>query len=277
MGRRVHYPRDILFSPKTKLLSALQTVFRPIANALLKVGVGHTEAAEALKTAFVRVATDNYGLRNRPTNVSRVAAMTGLDRDEVKRLREIPEEHSERPQTTTCTLDKILEVWHTDPKFIDETGEPRLLDTTGRKPDFNELVRICSDLPPGSIRSELHNAGVIEKIGGGKIRSLKRFYSYTDDYEKLEHLLLNAMLTVAQCVDQNIGASDSDSWAQHAISLTGVRSSDLPRVRNVAKERCSDFARQFEDLFAAYESLFRNGSDDRPDSSVRIAVYYVEH
>ena len=51
-----------------QILDALLVALRPLARALLRVGIGYREFAEMSKTAFVDVATTDYGLRGRPTN-----------------------------------------------------------------------------------------------------------------------------------------------------------------------------------------------------------------
>ena len=71
-----------------QILGAILLVLRPLAKALLRVGVGYREFSEIAKIAFVQTATEEYGLRGRPTNISRVAVMTGLTRKEVKRVRD---------------------------------------------------------------------------------------------------------------------------------------------------------------------------------------------
>ncbi|MFQ5549243.1 MAG: DUF6502 family protein, partial [Woeseia sp.] len=63
-----------------QILDALLVAIRPLARALLRVGIGYREFAEISKAAFVDIATKDYGLRGRPTNISRVAVMTGLTR-----------------------------------------------------------------------------------------------------------------------------------------------------------------------------------------------------
>ena len=67
---------------------AFFVVLKPIARILLRYGIGFREFAEVAKSAFVDVATAEYGIRGRPTNISRVAVMTGLTRKEVRRLRD---------------------------------------------------------------------------------------------------------------------------------------------------------------------------------------------
>lgn len=59
-----------------QILKAFFLVLRPIAKILLRYGIGYREFAEVVKSALVDVATDEYGIRGRPTNISRVAVMT---------------------------------------------------------------------------------------------------------------------------------------------------------------------------------------------------------
>ena len=73
---------------KRYVLRALLVALKPIAKMLLRNGIGYREFAEIAKSAFVDVATSEYGLRGRPTNISRVAVMTGVTRKEVRRIRD---------------------------------------------------------------------------------------------------------------------------------------------------------------------------------------------
>ena len=82
------YSASMNNNSKSAPLLALLKALMPIARLLMKCGVGYREFAEIAKCAFVDVATQDYGLRGRPTNISRVAVMTGLTRKEVKRLRD---------------------------------------------------------------------------------------------------------------------------------------------------------------------------------------------
>ena len=62
------------------LLSACRILLRPIALLLLKGGVTWREFSELSKSVFVSVATDEFGISGRPTNVSRVSILTGISR-----------------------------------------------------------------------------------------------------------------------------------------------------------------------------------------------------
>ena len=61
-----------------KLNAAFLLLLQPIARLFLRYGRGIKEFYELSKTAFVVVASEDYGVGGRPTNASRVAAMTGI-------------------------------------------------------------------------------------------------------------------------------------------------------------------------------------------------------
>ena len=53
----------------------------------MKCGMTWKEFSAISKSVFVETATDEYGIRGRPTNISRVSVLTGISRKEIKRRR----------------------------------------------------------------------------------------------------------------------------------------------------------------------------------------------
>ena len=82
---------------KGSATAALRLLFRPIARIMLRAGINWQELADVCKATYVEVATEDFGIRGRPTNISRVAILTGLTRREVRRLRNLLQEHD--PET----------------------------------------------------------------------------------------------------------------------------------------------------------------------------------
>ena len=94
-----------------QILDAFFVILRPIAKILLRCGIGFREFAEVSKAAFVDVASSEYGLRGRPTNISRVAVMSGLTRKEVRRIRNKIEsgEHAVAVKSTPlCETTRVM-------------------------------------------------------------------------------------------------------------------------------------------------------------------------
>lgn len=167
----------MVFEPSKSLIrGAVRGVLRPIVRLLLKSGWTWKEFAELAKTTYVEVATNEFGLRGRPTNASRVAILTGLDRREVRRQRERLEAEGEAEPAYMSRASRVLSGWHQDPDFLQEDGQPRVLGP-GDQPGFETLVhRYAGDVPATAMLKELRGAGALERLADGRLRVLKRSY-----------------------------------------------------------------------------------------------------
>jgi hypothetical protein len=158
---------------QSRLRAALLGVLRPLAAMLLRFGIGYRDFAEVAKAAFVDAATAEFGVRGRPTNISRVAAMTGLTRKEVRRLRATAAAEP-APEPGTVPAD-VLHRWYTDPRYAGAAGVPRDLPFEGEVPSFAALVRECAgDLPAGAVRAELRRIGALVETPAGDLRATRR-------------------------------------------------------------------------------------------------------
>ncbi len=157
-------------------LAACRTLLRPIASLLLKCGLTWREFAEVSRGVFVTVAGTEYGLRGRPTNLSRVAILTGINRKEVARLRERETGAEAAGPGRTTDATRVLSGWHQDADFVDGQGQPRVLAETGAGASFEQLCRrYGGDVPASTMRKELKRVGAIAEDGNG-LRAIRRFY-----------------------------------------------------------------------------------------------------
>lgn len=163
---------------KSSVISALRQLMRPIARLMLSAGIPWREFAEHVKQVFVSVATDEFGVNGRPTNVSRVSLLTGIARKEVRRLRDLDAaaaQAASRPATTTGAT-RLLGVWHQDERYRHRAGKARELPLKGPAPSFESLHRECGcDIPESTMLKELARAGAVS-IEGEKVRALTRYY-----------------------------------------------------------------------------------------------------
>lgn len=149
------------------LLVSLATVLRPIARLMLQAGLGSSEFIAVAKSVFVHVATEEFGLRGRPTNVSRVSAMTGISRKEIARIRsEGPIERRLRPDLESTPTNTVIHYWHYDPEFSFSNGKPRPLPFSGSSSFATLVAKYAGDIPPGAIRAELRRSGIVDEQNG---------------------------------------------------------------------------------------------------------------
>lgn len=157
-------------------LSACRTLLRPIASLLLKCGLTWRDFAEVSKSVFVAIAGAEYGLRGRPTNLSRVSILTGIHRKEVARLRELEASTTAGEPGKTTDATRVLSGWHQDAEFLDGQGLPLVLAETGDGASFERLCRrYGGDVPASTMRKELKRVGAIAEEGNG-LRAIRRFY-----------------------------------------------------------------------------------------------------
>lgn len=162
---------------KSTLRLACRGLLRPIASVVLKCGMTWREFSELSKSVFVSVATDEFGIRGRPTNISRVSILTGISRKEVKRQRELLAEPVApiSPKTTDAT--RLLSGWHQDPGYVGNDGDPLALEREGPKPSFKSLFEnYGGDTPLQTLSRELLKAGSIEEDDRGRYVAKRRYH-----------------------------------------------------------------------------------------------------
>jgi hypothetical protein len=165
---------------KTAALKACRHFMLPIARFLLRNGIGFREFAEISKLAFVQVASDDYGLRGRRTNMSRVSVMTGINRKEIRKLRARLEAEDWEPNPALSKPVIVLAKWFTDPRYLGARGTPKwlALESQGKRESFSGLVReVGGDVPPGAMLKELIRAGCVIEARPGYWKAIKRQYS----------------------------------------------------------------------------------------------------
>ena len=262
-----------------QILGAFLVALKPIARILLRFGIGFREFSEIAKTAFVDVASSDFGLRGRPTNISRVAVMTGLTRKEVRRLRDKISDGEHTVVVKPTPLWDILHYWHADTEFLDDSGRPAILPFAGEKKSFASLVkRFGGDIPPGAMRTELKRVEAIDEDDEGNLRVLKRTFRPKGDHESLVASLVQGVYPLLATVSHNTDSNrDGDTWAQRIAFTQAVRKSDIPRLKRITADRIGSFAESIDDVFMAYETLHENDEANvNEKSTLAVGVFYFE-
>lgn len=272
------YSRRMQAREQKKILDAFFIVLRPIARILLRYGIGFREFAEVSKAAFVDVATKDYGIRGRPTNISRVAVMTGLTRKEVRRVRDQLTDNATEYSVKTTPLAHILYKWHSVADFLDADGQPLKLPFAGEGVTFSELVRrYGGDIPPGAMRTELRRVGAVDEDENGELTVTRRDVIPHVPLDKLRMMLLHgAYPLLSNIVKNSDPESDDAGWAQVTAFSGDIPNQDLKRLRRICKDRSKTTMTAFDDLLMAFER-----QEDAPDSvggdrPVAVGIFYFE-
>jgi hypothetical protein len=263
------------------VLKAANACIRPLVRMLMRSGVVYDQLDEIVRSAFVQEALGERDSRGRKTNVSRVAIRTGLPRKEVTRIKmelESPEsavESKEESRYHAGHAARVLQVWHSDPRYLTDNGEPRALPFTGEQLSFNAIVRIVGgDLPPGAVRAELIDAGAVILDENGNLRALKRYFVPGDVGAELLVGLTHFVVPVLEGLARNTDRSNTVPFIQRLAYSDRLAPEAVPLFRHIARERTSDFVQSVDDWLASNE--LPPDANPANDSRVALGVFYFE-
>ncbi len=193
----------------------------PIIGILLRNGVTHKDLALICKQLYVQVATDEFGIRGRDTNLSRVAMLTGIDRKEVARIKEAmhSNEQSEQSQQHQDRLTRLLSAWHQDPDFCTPDHQPKPLDIDGEQQSFALLVRrYGGDFPASALLKELKRVGVVETLADDKVIATKRYFVPAQSDPAALLRAGSVLQDIGNTLHHNIYKANSEKLAARATS-----------------------------------------------------------
>jgi hypothetical protein len=267
------------------LLVALASVLKPIAKLMLHSGVGYSEFCGVAKSVFVAVASEEYGLRGRPTNMSRVSAITGISRKEVSRLRQGGPLEKRTPILQTNPANTVLHHWHHDREYRLAPGLPKPLPFDGPG-SFSTLVgRYAGDIPPGAMKASLRQAGTISEDDAGLLLPRHRFFVPAQLDERVIRGMLfslsNLGSTVAHNTDLRRVRDSSDGFDPASLFLE--RAAWTNHIALPAKSDFRDWVREegtrfinLADSRLGEHELPRSAWSDADQRLVGVGIYYFE-
>ena len=120
----------------------MKKVLRPLVRLLLRNGVAFADFSDIARRVFVEVASEDFGLPGRKQSVSRISVLTGVNRKEVKRLLEEPEE-KESAKKENNRAARVVYAWMRDGDFRTKAGKPKVLGWGDPQAEgsFEDLVK----------------------------------------------------------------------------------------------------------------------------------------
>jgi hypothetical protein len=229
-------------SPNSAILQAARVLLRPVMRLMLKSGVSWKQFAETARAAFVDVATRDFGIRSRPTNVSRVAILTGINRRDVRRIREELESDAPPSEGYLSPARRVLSAWHQDAAYLDSTGQPALLFVDGATPSFESLLRSYGgDVPPVALLKELLLVGAIEKQLDGRVRAIKRHYvpQQLDPAKTLRGA--SALADIGNTIEHNLTQAADKARFERRASNENIDPRYLPEFQEMMEREGMQF------------------------------------
>ena len=255
---------------KTSLRNACQTLLRPIASVLMKSGMTWKEFSDLSKTVFVSVASDEFGIRGRPTNVSRVSILTGISRKEIKRQRDLIETEAPPSSSKTTDATRLLSGWHQDRLYTNSQDEPLPLAKQGTAPSFQSLFEVYGgDTPEQTLTRELLAANSIEPDSDGRYVATRRYHMPANMDVGNIHFLGSNLHDHAQTLSNNL----SDDGSPKRLEGFAVDDRIDPEAVDKFREFIDQKGEQFlEDVDEWLNRHRFDATDSKKTSPVRLGL-----
>lgn len=260
-----------------RLVSAIYAVFVPLASMLLRYGLTAAPVVNLLRTAFADAARRELGTRGKPASVNRVAQLTGFSRKHVGSLLEqaaaIP-----TPDALGAPIESaILTTWITSERFVDDLGQPRVLEIGPGPGTFAELVKTATGEDAAlKYLSRLSQSDCVSVLQDERIKMVRRNFDVLNDLPRMIAIMLVPAITT---IARNCG---TEPEARHCIRVTHSNRVDPTKVaivRRVSKERITRFLEDMDDLICRTEAesgttlTVADGSDR---VHLGVGAYYFE-
>lgn len=261
------------------VLAATRQWLKPLVHVLIRCGITWREFAEVAKTAYVEVATREFGKRRRPTNVSRTAVLTGLARREVRIQRERLDSGPEALTGYVTKASLVLSAWHLEPEFLDSSGKPALLALDGDGATFAALLRRCGagDIRPSTLLKELRSAGAIRVTDDGRLEPLQRMYVPQKMDAELVRLWGTVLADVATTYVHNLTRDPrTPARFERAALNDRVLASALPEFREFLNKEGQAFLERVDAWLLAHEATGSTGSSQKATIRLGAGVYHLQ-
>jgi len=229
---------------KGSATSALRLLFRPIARIMLRAGINWQELADVCKAVYVEVATEDFGIRGRPTNISRVAILTGLTRKEVRRLRTLLQDANPLPPS-------------------------------GERQSFESLCKKYSgDVAATTMLKELKHVEAVAEATDGTLTVKMRYYmpTMTDPERMLSSG--SVMEDMGYTVAYNLHRADTDPGSfERRATNTRMPANAVPKFRKFLNEEGQAFLERVDAWLSEHEL---DDNDDSKSIRLGLGAYWIE-
>jgi hypothetical protein len=256
-----------------QVLRSTRQWLKPLVHILLSCGVTWREFAELAKSTYVEVAMEKFGKRGRPTNISRMAILTGLARRDVRKQKELL---SQAPSVIPGYVTKaslVLSAWHLNPDFRDKQGRPAILRPAGSGKTFEGLIEQAggADVRASTLLKELVSAGTVRIRPDGRLQAVQRDYIPHKMDEELIRLWGTVVADVATTYVHNLTRTGSgDSRLERSAVNDQMPKDVVPAFAQMLEKEAQAFLERVDEWLTAHQ--IKPSGKRPPPETVRLGI-----
>lgn len=271
-------------SAKELISQSFYRLLGSIVRLALRNGLTFKELSAITKRLYVRIASEEYGLQGRQTNMARMALMTGLDRKEIKKVMEQIVNEVEMPAAPD-RMAKILTAWYEEPAYLDDDEQPLEIPIEGPSPSFEHLVKAHGgDIAAITVLREFKRSQTISEDSEGKVNVRKRYYvpNYRNNSDKAPDLVnpeaisqgSSMLVDHINTIFHNLYREDLKKREKIDLRATNI---------SVRKDAVDDFYKlidqkgmEFLEDVDLWLSQHETTEDDKDSERLGVGLYFIE-
>ena len=255
------------------LSAATLQLMRPLVRILLRNGVAYGTLAGWVRQVYVDVAFEDFAPVGKKQTISRVSALTGLTRKEVKRLQDQDEAAADAGQARYSRAIRVISGWLNDRRFQDEDGKPAVLPIEGRRNSFALLVKEYSgDIPTRAMLAMLEEAGSVKTVQD-KIRLVRRAYVPGSDAVEKIRILGNDVYELVSTIDNNLTSGPEDLRFQRKVAYDDIDPEAAEKLKKLSARKAQALLEYLDKQFSSNEL---DAESPERGKYISVGIYYHE-
>lgn len=204
------------------MLNLLDPLLSAFARLTVARGILFPDLMERLKHHYIDAATD---MTTGKITDSRLSVLTGLQRRDIVRLREIP-----HPEQAPNHLARLVALWQTE-RAYNTAGTPNVLAKNGPAPSFEALARIVRrDVHPRTMLDTLLATGTVKITDDQTVQLLQTSYQpLAGSEDQLAYLANNAGDHLNAATDNVLG--QTPPHFERAVHYTQLSANQIVELK----------------------------------------------
>lgn len=243
------------------LTAALRRILRPLVRVMIARGLRYPAASTLLRGLFVQVAEADFALPGRRLTDSRLSLLTGLQRRELKGLRDQPPE----PVPGAGPLPRVIAAWLVPPHAGPEGPRPL------SREDFAALVAgVSRDMHARTLLDELIRLGQV-RAEGDRLHLVAQAFVPAADLPALMHYFGANLGDHAQAAAANLAASPAPGpHFERALHYDHLTPQDAARIESLARARLAALLAELNVMALALQQ-----PQARAQARIRVGAYIL--
>lgn len=256
------------------LQKAVTRMLAPLVRVLLRHGVSHAEFAGWAKQTYVEQAQENYGIDGKKPTVSRLAIVTGINRKEVKRILELPEDAAPALAKHNRAI-RVVTGWLQDREYCDADGEPESLSYGDADASFNKLVKqYGGDVPARAVLDELLRVGTVTQDGNMISLATKGYIPHESEEAMLE-LFATSARDLLSTLDHNV-SGEGKARLQMSVAYDDVGLEAVEQFRKLSSSKALELLKELDANLAEHDRSKNPDAGGTGRYRTGLGVYLIE-